>query len=158
MREVQLEHIEKAINIVDNLNDEALELLTNQLIEEQPELVAYLMTAVEDYQNDNLSGYIAYYFSLVMESFSQAKIRLRKIEVQEIEAQEDDFTTVLDQYFNTEDLEIIESFTEQSSLIQFILIEISTDDEDGSSMDEETATQIFIVFVAMISLLNKAIE
>jgi len=36
-------------------------------------------------------------------------------------------------------------------------MEVSTDDEDGTSMDEETATQLFIVTLAMISLLNKAI-
>ena len=36
--------------------------------------------------------------------------------------------------------------------------EVSTEDEDGSSLDEETATQLFIVTLAMISLMNRAIE
>jgi len=157
MRQVQLEHIEKAIDIVDNLNDDALEELTDRLIDLQPELVGYLMTAVEDYKNENLSGYIAYYYSLVMESFSQANLKLGLIKSKDIEDQEDEFTAMLDNYFSSEDLEIVEDFTEQSALVQFILIDISTDDVDGSSMDEETATQIFIVFVAMTALLNKAI-
>jgi hypothetical protein len=36
-------------------------------------------------------------------------------------------------------------------------MEISTEDEDGSMLDDETATQLFIVTIAMISLMNQSI-
>jgi hypothetical protein len=36
-------------------------------------------------------------------------------------------------------------------------MEISTEDEDGSSLDDETATQLFIVTIAIITLMNRAI-
>jgi hypothetical protein len=36
-------------------------------------------------------------------------------------------------------------------------MEVSEEDEDGSELSEETATQLFIVSLAMISLLNRAI-
>ena len=39
-----------------------------------------------------------------------------------------------------------------------MMIEISTQDEDGTSLDDETATQLFIVTIAMITLMNKAIK
>jgi hypothetical protein len=35
-------------------------------------------------------------------------------------------------------------------------MEVSTDDEDGSSLSEETSSQLFIVTIGMISLLNRA--
>ena len=37
-------------------------------------------------------------------------------------------------------------------------MEISTSDEDGTSLDDETATQLFIVTLAMISLMNRVIQ
>jgi hypothetical protein len=37
-------------------------------------------------------------------------------------------------------------------------MEISTEDEDGTALDDETATQLFIVSLAMITLMNRAIE
>jgi hypothetical protein len=37
-------------------------------------------------------------------------------------------------------------------------MEVSTDDEDGSTMSDETASQLFTVTIAMISLMNRAIE
>jgi hypothetical protein len=37
-------------------------------------------------------------------------------------------------------------------------MEVSTDDEDGSTMSDETASQLFTVAIAMISLMNKVIE
>jgi hypothetical protein len=37
-------------------------------------------------------------------------------------------------------------------------MEISTEDADGSSFDDETATQLFIVSIAMITLMTKAIR
>jgi hypothetical protein len=36
-------------------------------------------------------------------------------------------------------------------------MEISTEDEDGSSLSDETATQLFIVSLAMITLMNRAL-
>jgi hypothetical protein len=37
-------------------------------------------------------------------------------------------------------------------------MEISTEDDDGTTLDDETATQLFIVTLAMITLMNRAIE
>ena len=36
--------------------------------------------------------------------------------------------------------------------------EFSTEDEDGTDMSEDTATQLFIVSLAMISLINRCIN
>ena len=45
----------------------------------------------------------------------------------------------------------------RNNLNQFIAIEISEDDEDGTSLDDDTATQLFIVVTALITLLSRAI-
>ena len=52
--------------------------------------------------------------------------------------------------------ESLEDFCDQPELTRFMAMEVSTDDEDGTSMDDETATQLFVVSAAMIALLNRA--
>jgi hypothetical protein len=65
---------------------------------------------------------------------------------------------MLDQYFDEENEEILESFCDQPELAQFMAMEVSTEDEDGTDMSEDTATQLFIVSLAMISLINRCIN
>ncbi|NDA98989.1 MAG: hypothetical protein EBY31_07295 [Flavobacteriia bacterium] len=65
---------------------------------------------------------------------------------------------MLDQYFEDENEEILESFCDQPELAQFMAMEVSTEDEDGTDMSEDTATQLFIVCLAMISLINRCIN
>ena len=65
----------------------------------------------------------------------------------------------LDAYFGSDDQEVeqeLEDFCDQPELTRFMAMEVSTDDEDGTSMDDETATQLFVVSAAMIALLNRA--
>jgi hypothetical protein len=52
----------------------------------------------------------------------------------------------------------LEEFSGQSDLVKFMSSEIGMEDADGFTLDDETATQLFIVSLAMISLLSRASE
>ena len=157
MKHVSLAAIEKAIEVIDNLTDEQLENITELYAEAQESLLGYVMTAPEEYKNEDLEGLLIYYFCLVLEAFKQEGIELRSVTEEDIDALEEPFFDMLDQYFEDDDEEIIESFCDQPHLAQFMAMEVSEEDEDGSALSEETATQLFIVSLAMISLLNRAI-
>ena len=157
MKHVSLAAIEKAIEVIDNLTDEQLENITERYAEAQESLLGYVMTAPEEYKNEDLEGLLIYYFCLVLEAFKQEGIELRSVTEEDIDALEEPFFDMLDQYFEDDDEEIIESFCDQPHLAQFMALEVSEEDEDGSALSEETATQLFIVSLAMISLLNRAI-
>lgn len=157
MKHVSLAAIEKAIEVIDNLTDEQLENITERYAEAQESLLGYVMTAPEEYKNEDLEGLLIYYFCLVLEAFKQEGVELRSVTEEDIDALEEPFFDMLDQYFEDDDEEIIESFCDQPHLAQFMAMEVSEEDEDGSALSEETATQLFIVSLAMISLLNRAI-
>lgn len=157
MKHVSLAAIEKAIEVIDNLTDEQLENITERYAEAQESLLGYVMTAPEEYKNEDLEGLLIYYFCLVLEAFKQEGIELHSVTEEDIDALEEPFFDMLDQYFEDDDEEIIESFCDQPHLAQFMAMEVSEEDEDGSALSEETATQLFIVSLAMISLLNRAI-
>ncbi len=158
MKQVSLAAIERAIEVVDNLDDDQLESTFEKYAETQQILLDYVMSAPTEYENEELEGLLVYYFCLINESFSQEAIKVRSITEEDIDELEEPYFDMLDQYFEEEDEEILESFCDQPELAQFMAMEVSTDDEDGSSFSDDTASQLFIVTIAMISLMNRAIE
>ena len=158
MKHVTFSSIEKAIQKVDNLNDDELEVLSEKFALAQPTLLGYAMTAPEEYQNEELEGLLIYYFCLISEAFEQQGLELNAISEEEIDAFEEPFFEMLDAYFENDDAELLEDFCDQPELSQFMAMEISTEDEDGSSLSDETATQLFIVSLAMITLMNRALK
>ncbi len=158
MKHVTFSSIEKAIKKVDHLNDEELEVLSEKFALAQPTLLGYAMTAPEEYQNEELEGLLIYYFCLISEAFEQQGLEMNAISEEEIDAFEEPFFEMLDAYFENDDAELLEDFCDQPELSQFMAMEISTEDEDGSSLSDETATQLFIVSLAMITLMNRALK
>lgn len=157
MKHVSRASIDKAIEIVDNLNDDQLEDITQKYITEQSILFDYIISAATEYQNEDLDGLLVYYFCLISECFQQEGIILKEINEQDIDAVHEPFFDMLDEYFETEDEELIESFCDQPHLAMLMATDVSTADDDGSDMSEETATQTYIVAMAMIAIMNKAI-
>jgi len=158
MKHVSLASIEKAIQKVDNLDDDALEELSEQLAKKQEILLGYVMSAAIEYKNEKLEGLLVYYYCLISECFEIEGIELRNVTEEDIDAFEEPYFDMLDTYFEDDDDEILENFCDQPELAQFMAMEISTSDEDGTSLDDETATQLFIVTLAMISLMNRVIQ
>ena len=56
MKHVSLASIEKAIQKVDNLDDDALEELSEQLAKKQEILLGYVMSAAIEYKNEAVSS------------------------------------------------------------------------------------------------------
>ncbi len=157
MKHISFASIEKAIDKVDNLDDDGLERLSETYAIAQETLLAYIMSAAVEYQNEQLEGLIIYYFCLISECFTQEGLSLNSISEAEIDVFEEPYFELLDTYFENDDEELLEDFCDQPELLKFMAMEISTEDVDGSAMDDETATQLFIVIVAMITLMNRAI-
>ena len=156
MKHISVSSIEAAIKKVDNLDDDGLEKLAETYALAQQTLLGYIMSAPVEYKNDQLEGLLIYYYCLISEAFTQEKVLLNQVTEDDIDAFEEPFFEMLDDYFDKDDEEIINDFTDQPDLIRFMMIEISTEDDDGTSLDDETATQLFIVTAAMITLLNRA--
>lgn len=157
MKQVTYKSIEKAILKIDNLDDDALEKISETFALSQQTLLAYVMSAALEYENEKLEGLLMYYFCLITETFHQQGLKVKKIEESDIDDFEEPFFNMLDQYFEDNNEEILDEFCNQSELTNFMAVEISTEDEDGTSLDDETATQLFIVTIALITLMSRAI-
>lgn len=157
MKHVSFASIEKAIKKVDNLDDDGLEKLSETYSLAQQTLLSYVMSAAIEYQNEQLEGLLIYYYCLISECYAQEGVILNEITEADIDAFEEPYFQMLDAYFENDEEDVLEDFCDQPELAQFIAMEISTEDEDGTSLDDETATQLFIVTIAIITLMNRAI-
>ena len=158
MKHVTLASIEAAIKKVDHLDDDGLEKLSETYSLAQPTLLGYVMSAPREYENEQLEGYLIYYFCLLCECFGQEGLTVAEVTEEDIDAFEEPYFQLLDTYFESENDDELEDFCDQPHLAQFMAMEISTEDEDGSTLDDETATQLFIVTIAIISLLGRKIQ
>jgi len=156
MSQVTIGHIEAAIKKVDTLDENAIQRLSDTQTAAQPTLLGYIMQAVEEYQNEELANLLIYYFTVVLEAFNQAGIHPTTVTDELIDDFEEDYFQLLDEYFESEDESILEDFSDQPDLVRFMAMEISMEDADGTSLDDETGTQLFIVILAMISLLSRS--
>ena len=158
MKHVSFQSIEKAIQKVDNLDDDALEKLSEVHSLAQPTLLGYVMSAALEYENEQLEGLLLYYYCLISESFAQEGLVTTQVTDADIDAFEEPYFQMLDAYFENNDEDILEDFCDQPVLAQFLAVELSEEDDDGTSLDDETATQLFIVTIAFITLLSRSVK
>ena len=158
MKHVSIKSIEKAIEKVDQIDDDGLERLSETYALAQQTLLGYVMSAAIEYDNEQLQGLLIYYYCLISEAFAQEQLTAKVVSEEDIDAFEEPFFAMLDEYFEKENEDLLMDFTDQPDLIRFMMIEVSTADEDGTTLDDETATQLFIVTVAMISLMSRMVN
>lgn len=154
---ITVENIEKAVVKIDNLDDDALDKLSETYGLAQEEFLGYVASAGMEFENDQLMGLIIYYYNIYFEAFAQQGVKLKKIEEAMIDEFHQEYDQVLEEYMEEEDMDLIVSLTNQANLLSFMAMELEMEDDDGTRLDDETATQLFIVSTAMIAIMNKAI-
>ena len=122
----------------------------------QQELVDHIMQAGFEYENEDLNMYSLYYFAIIYEAFLQQNITPRKITEADIEAFNEPFLQALDAIHEKDNYEPLHELIEQVNLQEFIIAELEAEDEDGSTLDDEIKTQLFVVSSGIIGLLNEA--
>lgn len=158
MSNVTIGHIEAAIKKIDGLDEAALDRLSEAQTTAQPILLGYVMSAPDEYKNENLESLLIYYFTVVLESFNLAGYHPKTVTEESIDEFEEPYFQLLDEYFEKEDETMLEEFSDQPDLVKFLAMEVGMEDEEGITLDDETATQLFIVMLAMISLLSRALD
>ena len=79
MKHITHESILKAIELIDNLDDNQFVEQLSVKEEQQPILLGYLMSAAEEYKNEMLEGLIMYYFCLIIEAFKNEGVEIGQV-------------------------------------------------------------------------------
>jgi hypothetical protein len=158
MSQVSHESIDKALDRIDSLSDDALDQLIETYTLSQQDLVDYIMSAGSEYENEDLNIYAIYYFAIIYESFLQQGLTPRKITEADVDEFQEPFLEALDAIHKKEDHQPLQELISQFPLQEFMVAEIEATDEDGEQLDDETKTQLFMVTAAVIGLLNESVS
>jgi len=158
MTQIKVKSIEEAVLKIDKLDEDSLEKLSETHVLAQETFVGYILSSAIEYKNDDLLDLLIYYFNIFSEAAVIQGVKLKKITDDDIEDFQEEYVQTLDEYMETEDNDLIASLCNQPNLLSFLLSEISMEDEEGEKLEDETGTYLFIVGVAMIALLNRAIQ
>lgn len=156
--QIKVKSIEEAVLKIDKLDEDSLEKLSETHVLAQETFVGYILSSAIEYKNDDLLDLLIYYFNIFSEAAVIQGVKLKQITDEDIEEFQEEYVQTLDEYMETEDNDLIASLCNQPNLLSFLLSEISMEDEEGEKLEDETGTYLFIVGVAMIALLNRAIE
>lgn len=147
-----------AVNKLDNLTEEALEKLSETYTLSQEAFIGYILSSAIEYENDELLDYLIYYFNIFSEALTQQGVKLQKIDDQMIDGFQDEYIATLNEFIETDDDDLISSLCNQPMMLGFYVADIFGKDEEGNELDEDLANQLFIVGIAMIALMNRAMK
>lgn len=156
--QITVKSIEQAVLKIDDLNEDSLEKLSEAHVLAQETFVGYILSSAIEYKNDELLELLMYYYNIFAEAFAIQGVQLEKITDDHIKEFQDEYVQTLDEYMETEDNDLIASLCNQPNMVSFLLSEIDMEDENGQKLEDDTATYLFIVGIAMIALLNRAIK
>jgi hypothetical protein len=158
MAQVTEKYITEAVLKIDGLTEEGLEKLSEAHVLAQDVFVGYILSSAIEYENDNLLDYMIYYFNIFSEAIVMQGVEMRKIDEEIIDEFQEEYIQTLDEYMETDDEDLIGSLCNQPMMLSFLIHEISGEDETGETMDEDLANHVFIVGIALIALMNRAIK
>lgn len=156
--QITVKSIEQAVLKIDDLNEDSLEKLSEAHVLAQETFVGYILSSAIEYKNDELLELLMYYYTIFAEAFTIQGVQLEKITDDHIEEFQEEYVQTLDEYMETEDNDLIASLCNQPNMVSFLLNEIDMEDSNGEKLEEDTATYLFIVGIAMIALMNRSIK
>jgi hypothetical protein len=155
MTQISIKSIENAVNKIDTLDEDSLEKFSETHVLQQEVFVGYIMSSAIEYENELLMDLLIYYFNIFSEAHVQEGVLLEKITEDHIDVFQEEYHNLLDEYMESEDMDLLSSFCNQDHLLSFLVSEIEMEDENGEKLDDDTATYLFIVGTAMIALFNR---
>jgi hypothetical protein len=158
MTQIKAKNIEEAVLKIDGLNEDSLEKLSETHVLAQKYVVGYILSSAIEFENDELLELLIYYFNIFSEAIANQGVKTEKVSDEYIDEFQDEYIQTLDEYMETEDEDLIASLCNQPVMVSFLLNEIKLEDENGESIEENTASHLFMVGIALIALLNRSIS
>lgn len=157
MAQITEKSITDAVLKIDSLSIEVLEKLSETYTLEQETFVGYILSSAIEYENDDLLDYLLYYFNIFSEAIATQGVKMKKIEEDLIDGFQEEYIQTLDEFMETDDEDLISSLCNQPMMLSFYVSDIFDEDENGEKLEEDLSNELFLVGVAMIALMNRAI-
>lgn len=158
MLQISEEVINQSIEFINSASEDVLNEYSERYADTQESLVGYVFqTAAED-DDDELLSYFVYYYTLIMYVFETAGKKLPVVDDAFIDGFHEDYLELIDEYSENEDFSELNDFIGQPILLDFLLHDISTEDDEGNVIDEEMQNILSMVLIGLVGVLTKVGE
>lgn len=161
MKIISPKTIDKAMESMDSMNDQDLKQLVEVLAEEQPALMAFLLSQDEDFSEADFDNMV-HLALIVFQCFKLEFKKMRTLEIEEVEefanAQISHFQKLEEMSDVDLEIEMANTLTnaKQPFLLECITEELAVLEEEGLIEDESGAAYFFPTLQLVIDLLDAA--
>lgn len=158
MKQISESVIEKSLAFINGANDDLLNQKSEQYADNYESLVAYVFqTAAED-NDEDLLGYLVYYYTLIMNIFETAGFQIPQVEDEMIDAFHSEYLEIIEDFQEEEDFSELSEFIGQPVLMNFLIQDMDMEDEDGNQIDEEMQSMLNMILIGLVGILNRAVN
>jgi hypothetical protein len=155
MLQISEEAIQASVDFINAASEDVLNDYSERYADTQESLVGYVFqTAAED-DDEELLSYFVYYYTLIMHIFETTGKALPVVDDAFIDAFHEEYLELIDEYTENEDFSELSDFIGQPVLIDFLLQDISSADEDGNTIDEDMQNILSMVLLGLVGILTK---
>ncbi|MBI2257582.1 MAG: hypothetical protein HYU67_01635 [Flavobacteriia bacterium] len=159
MKIISTKSIEDAFNFLESESDELVHAYNEKIIKEQELLLHFAADTVNAFyqkEEDIEKGFydVFYYLTIFYKAFENENCTIQKINEADLEELDKVFPPFLEEYYEEGDPNTILAFINQPYLIDFILYELSEENEENE-FDDNESNLLFMAGLSILYLLNK---
>ena len=158
MIQILEEKIIEAIEFINDSSDDALDKYADLYADTQESLVGYVFQIANENDDDELLSYFVYYYTLIMYIFEKEFGTLATIPDEEIDSFHEEYSELLEEYSENEDFSELNDFVGQPVLVDFLIHDISSADEKGYVLPDETQNILNTVLIGLVGILSKSVN
>ena len=158
MRQILEEKVIEAIEFINSARDDVLDQYSERYADTQESLVGYVFQIATENDDDELLSYFVYYYTLIMYIFEKAFGSLVTVPDEAIDSFHAEYSELLEEYSENEDFSELNDFIGQPVLVDFLIHDISSDDENGNVLPDETQNILNTVLIGLVGILSKSVN
>ncbi len=158
MKQISEDAIEKSLAFINSASDDVLNQISERYADNYESLVAYVFQTATEENDEDLLGYLVYYYTLIMNIFETSGYTIPQVSDDMIDAFHEEYLEILEDFEEERDFTELNDFIGQPVLMSFLIQDIEMADEDGNQIDEETQSMLNMILIGFIGVLNRAIN
>lgn len=158
MKQISEDAIDKALDFINAANDEVLNQKSEHYADNYESLVAYVFQTAAEENDEDLLGYLVYYYTLIMNIFETAGFEIPTVDDALIDEFHEEYLEILEDFDEERDFTELGDFIGQPVLMSFIIQDIDMEDDNGVKIDEEMQSMLNMILIGFVGVLNRAVN
>lgn len=158
MKQISEDVIEKSLAFINAANDEVLNQKSEQYADNYETFVAYVFQTAAEENNEDMLGYLIYYYTLIMNIFETAGFDVQPVSDELIDEFHNEYLEIIEGFQEEEDYAELSDFIGQPVLMNFLIQDMDMEDDDGNRIDEEMQSMLNMILIGFVGILHRSVN